>query len=47
MKNFPCLGILTLLPLLGAIVVALIPRRNAQLAKQVAMRRCTAGGVCD
>jgi NADH-quinone oxidoreductase subunit M len=31
------LGILTLLPLVGALVVALIPRRNAELAKRVAL----------
>src|SRR3954453_16234183 len=35
--DFPFLGILTLLPLVGAIVVALIPRRSAKLAKQVAL----------
>ena len=37
MKDFPFLGILTLLPLVGAIVVALIPRRNSELAKRVAL----------
>ena len=37
MKDFPFLGILTLLPLVGAIVVALIPRHNAELAKRVAL----------
>jgi len=36
-KDFPFLGILTLLPLVGAIVVALIPRRNSELAKRVAL----------
>jgi len=35
--DFPFLGILTLLPLVGAIVVAIIPRRNAELAKLVAL----------
>jgi NADH-quinone oxidoreductase subunit M len=35
--DFPFLGILTLLPLVGAIVVAVIPRRSAKLAKQVAL----------
>ena len=37
MKNFPFLGILTLLPLVGAIVVGLIPRAKAELAKRVAL----------
>ncbi|MFF5296815.1 NADH-quinone oxidoreductase subunit M [Paractinoplanes globisporus] len=37
MNDFPFLGILTLLPLVGAVVVALIPRRNAELAKLVAL----------
>ncbi|WP_433373256.1 NADH-quinone oxidoreductase subunit M [Actinoplanes sp. CA-142083] len=37
MSDFPFLGILTLLPLVGAIVVAVIPRRNAELAKLVAL----------
>ncbi|MFI5894263.1 NADH-quinone oxidoreductase subunit M [Actinoplanes sp. NPDC051513] len=37
MSGFPFLGILTLLPLVGAIVVAAIPRRNAELAKQIAL----------
>jgi len=36
-NDFPFLGILTLLPLVGAVVVALIPRRNAELAKLVAL----------
>src|SRR2546423_2598092 len=35
--NFPFLSILTLLPLVGAIVVAVIPRSRAELAKQVAL----------
>src|SRR5690348_4309476 len=35
--DFPFLGILTLLPLVGAIVVAVIPRTNAELAKLVAL----------
>ena len=37
MNDFPFLGILTLLPLVGAVVVAVIPRRNAELAKLVAL----------
>jgi NADH-quinone oxidoreductase subunit M len=36
-NNFPFLSILTLLPLVGAIVVAAIPRAKAELAKQVAL----------
>jgi NADH-quinone oxidoreductase subunit M len=36
-KNFHFLSILTLLPLVGAIVVAVIPRAKAQLAKTVAL----------
>ena len=37
MNDFPFLSILTLLPLVGAIVVACIPRAKAQLAKLVAL----------
>ena len=37
MTNFPFLSILTLLPLVGSAVVALIPRRSAELAKTVAL----------
>ena len=37
MTNFPFLPILTLLPLVGAIVVAAIPRTRSELAKQVAL----------
>ncbi|GID30094.1 NADH-quinone oxidoreductase subunit M [Paractinoplanes brasiliensis] len=37
MKDFPFLSILTLLPLVGAIAVALIPRAKAELAKTVAL----------
>ena len=37
MKNFPFLSILTLLPLVGAAVVAFIPKTKAQLAKTVAL----------
>ena len=35
MKDFPFLSILTLLPLIGAVVVALIPRAKSELAKTV------------
>jgi NADH-quinone oxidoreductase subunit M len=35
-NNFPFLSILTLLPLVGSIVVAAIPRSKGELAKQVA-----------
>jgi NADH-quinone oxidoreductase subunit M len=35
-NDFPFLGILTLLPLVGAVVVALIPKRRSELAKIVA-----------
>jgi len=35
--DFPFLSILTLLPLVGAVVVALIPRRRSELAKTVAL----------
>jgi NADH-quinone oxidoreductase subunit M len=37
MSGFPFLSILTLLPLLGAVVVACIPRAKGQLAKVVAL----------
>ncbi|WP_250002215.1 NADH-quinone oxidoreductase subunit M [Actinoplanes sp. M2I2] len=37
MTDFPFLSILTLLPLVGAVVVALIPRQKAELAKTVAL----------
>ncbi|WP_067494587.1 NADH-quinone oxidoreductase subunit M [Actinoplanes sp. TFC3] len=37
MKDFPFLSILTLLPLVGAAVVAFIPRGKAKLAKTVAL----------
>jgi NADH-quinone oxidoreductase subunit M len=36
-NDFPFLGILTLLPLVGAVVVAMIPKRRAELAKTVAL----------
>jgi NADH-quinone oxidoreductase subunit M len=36
MSGFPFLSILTLLPLVGAVVVAFIPRSKSNLAKQVA-----------
>lgn len=36
-KNFPFLSILTLLPLVGALVVAFIPKAKGQLAKTVAL----------
>jgi NADH-quinone oxidoreductase subunit M len=35
-NDFPFLSILTLLPLVGAIVVALVPRQKAELAKTIA-----------
>jgi len=37
MSGFPFLSILTLLPLVGAVVVAVIPRAKAELAKIVAL----------
>jgi NADH-quinone oxidoreductase subunit M len=37
MSHFPFLSVLTVLPLVGAAVVALIPRSRAELAKQVAL----------
>lgn len=37
MNDFPFLSILTLLPLVGAVVVALIPRQRSELAKTVAL----------
>ncbi|GAA0521426.1 NADH-quinone oxidoreductase subunit M [Paractinoplanes deccanensis] len=37
MNDFPFLSILTLLPLVGAVVVAFIPRARAELAKLVAL----------
>ncbi|SNY68156.1 NADH-quinone oxidoreductase subunit M [Paractinoplanes atraurantiacus] len=37
MNDFPFLSILTLLPLVGAVVVACIPRARADLAKMVAL----------
>ncbi|HET6483032.1 MAG TPA: NADH-quinone oxidoreductase subunit M [Actinoplanes sp.] len=37
MNDFPFLSILTLLPLVGAVIVALIPRQKAELAKTVAL----------
>ena len=37
MHGFPYLSILTLLPLVGAAVVALVPRAKAQLAKALAL----------
>ncbi|SCG46914.1 NADH-quinone oxidoreductase subunit M [Micromonospora inositola] len=36
MSNFPFLSVLTVAPLVGALVVALLPRRSPELAKQVA-----------
>jgi NADH-quinone oxidoreductase subunit M len=36
-KDFPFLSVLTLLPLVGALVVAFIPRTKAELAKLVAL----------
>ncbi|MCO8277422.1 NADH-quinone oxidoreductase subunit M [Actinoplanes sp. TRM 88003] len=36
MNDFPFLSILTLLPLVGAIVVALVPKAKAELAKTIA-----------
>ncbi|MCX4468813.1 NADH-quinone oxidoreductase subunit M [Micromonospora sp. MW-13] len=37
MSNFPFLSVLTVAPLVGALVVALLPRRRPDLAKQVAL----------
>ncbi|MBU2667696.1 NADH-quinone oxidoreductase subunit M [Actinoplanes bogorensis] len=37
MTDFPFLSILTVLPLVGALVVALIPRQRAELAKTIAL----------
>ncbi|MEH0822543.1 MULTISPECIES: NADH-quinone oxidoreductase subunit M [unclassified Micromonospora] len=36
MSNFPFLSVLTVAPLVGALVVAFLPRRRPELAKQVA-----------
>ncbi|MDG4816674.1 MULTISPECIES: NADH-quinone oxidoreductase subunit M [unclassified Micromonospora] len=36
MSNFPFLSVLTVAPLVGALVVAVLPRRRPELAKQVA-----------
>ncbi|MGC4853691.1 NADH-quinone oxidoreductase subunit M [Micromonospora sp. DT4] len=36
MSNFPFLSVLTVAPLVGALVVAFLPRRSPELAKQVA-----------
>ncbi|MGK5737365.1 NADH-quinone oxidoreductase subunit M [Micromonospora sp. URMC 103] len=36
MSNFPFLSVLTVAPLVGALVVALVPRHRPELAKQVA-----------
>jgi NADH-quinone oxidoreductase subunit M len=36
MSNFPFLSVLTVAPLVGALIVALLPRRSPELAKQVA-----------
>ncbi|MEU1685225.1 NADH-quinone oxidoreductase subunit M [Micromonospora sp. NPDC005707] len=36
MSNFPFLSVLTVAPLVGALIVALLPRRNPDLAKLVA-----------
>ncbi|MGC1215290.1 MAG: NADH-quinone oxidoreductase subunit M [Micromonospora sp.] len=36
MSNFPFLSVLTVAPLVGALIVALLPRRRPELAKQVA-----------
>jgi NADH-quinone oxidoreductase subunit M len=36
MSDFPFLSVLTLAPLVGALVVAFLPRRNPELAKRVA-----------
>ncbi len=37
MSDFPFLSVLTVAPLVGALVVALLPRRRPELAKQVAL----------
>src|ERR1700759_2500394 len=37
MSGFPFLSILTLLPLVGAVVVAIIPRTRGELAKKIAL----------
>ncbi|MGC5017185.1 NADH-quinone oxidoreductase subunit M [Micromonospora sp. DT47] len=37
MSNFPFLSVLTVAPLVGALVVAFLPRRRPELAKQVAL----------
>ncbi|MFI1195843.1 NADH-quinone oxidoreductase subunit M [Micromonospora sp. NPDC020750] len=37
MSNFPFLSVLTVAPLVGALVVAVLPRRRPDLAKQVAL----------
>jgi NADH-quinone oxidoreductase subunit M len=37
MSNFPFLSVLTVAPLVGALVVAVLPRRRPELAKQVAL----------
>jgi NADH-quinone oxidoreductase subunit M len=37
MKSFPYLSVLTVAPLVGALVVALLPRRSPKLAKRVAL----------
>ena len=37
MHGFPYLSVLTLLPLFGAAVVALVPRSKTQLAKVLAL----------
>ena len=37
MHGFPYLSVLTLLPLVGAVVVALVPRTKPQLAKVIAL----------
>jgi len=36
MSGFPFLSILTLLPLVGAVVVACVPRAKSELAKRIA-----------
>lgn len=36
MSNFPFLSVLTVAPLVGALVVAFLPRHRPELAKQVA-----------
>ena len=37
MSNFPFLSVLTVAPLVGALVVAFLPRHRPELAKQVAL----------